>query len=71
MNAVEEIKKSLYESYKWLYEENLKAHERCLGLIKQYRIEGRMGWAAYWLEVATHHYKMARTYKRSMEAYAS
>lgn len=64
-------RRTLYANYKWLYEENLKAHERCLGLIKQYRTEGRMGWAAYWLELATHHYKMARTYKRSMKYYAS
>lgn len=68
---MEEIKKSLYESYKWLYEENVKSFRRCLGWAKERRTQGRRGWAAYWLELATHHYKMARGYKRSMEFYAN
>lgn len=68
---MEEIKKSLYESYKWLYEEAIKSMKECLRLAKIRREDGRKGWSADWLESANVQYKLARGYKRSMEFYAS
>ena len=70
MNAIEEIKKSLYESYKWLYEEAVTDIKEYLVLAKNRRELGRMDWAADWLESANTMYKMAISYKRSMKAYA-
>ena len=43
---MEEIKKSLYESYKWLYEEAIANMKKCLTLAKERRELGRMGWEA-------------------------
>ena len=71
MNAMEEVKKSLYESYKWLYEEAIANMKKCLTLAKERRELGKMGWAANWLESANVQYKLARGYKRSMKFYAS
>ena len=71
MNAIEEVKKSLYNSYKWLYEDAVASMKKCLSLAKERRECGKMGWAADWLKSANFEYKMAISYKRSMEAYAS
>lgn len=71
MNAIEEIKKNLYESYKWLYEENMESFRRCLDWAKERRLQGHRGWAIYWLESAALHRKMVLRYKRSMEFYAN
>lgn len=71
MNAMEEVKKSLYESYKWLYEEAIANMKKCLTLAKERRELGKMGWAANWLECANCAYRSARCYKRSMKFYAS
>ena len=68
---MEEIKKSLYESYKWLYEEAVASMKKCLGLAKERREWGKMGWAADWLESANIQYKLAKGYKRSMNFYAN
>lgn len=70
MNAIEEIKKSLYESYKWLYEEAVTDIKEDLAFAKNRRELGRMDWAADWLERANTMYKMAISYKRSMRTYA-
>ena len=56
---MEEVRKSLYESYKWLYEEAVTSMKKCLKLAKNRRELGRMGWAADWLESANVQYKLA------------
>lgn len=71
MNAIEEVKKSLYESYKWMYEDAIAAMKEDLRLAKERREWGKMGWAAEWLNSANIQYKLARGYKRSMKFYAS
>lgn len=71
MNAIEEIKKSLYESYKWLYADAIGQVKFCLTYAKKRRELGRMDWAADWLEGANKAYKRALSYKRSMESYVS
>lgn len=68
---MEEVRKSLYESYKWLYEEAIASIKRDLKFAKERRESGKMGWAANWLESANEAYKRARRYKRFMEFYAS
>ena len=68
---MEEIKKSLYESYKWLYEEAIKKMKECLRLAKIRREDGHKGWSADWLESANVQYKLARRYKCSMNLYAN
>ena len=70
MNAIEEIKKSLLESYKWFYTEAIEDMKYCLVLAKKRREQGYRGWAADWLEDANHAYKRARDYKRSIEFYS-
>lgn len=67
---MEEIKKSLYESYKWLYEEAVASMKKCLALAKNRRELGKMGWAADWLKSANIQYKLAKEYKRSMKIYS-
>lgn len=71
MNAMEEIKKSLYESYKWQYKEAVENMKTCLNYAKERREWGKLGWAAEWLEKANDSYKMAKSYKRSMERWAA
>ena len=71
MNAIEEIKKSLYESYKELYVDAIDQVKFCLTYAKKRRESGKMGWAADWLESANNAYKRAQWFKRSMEFYAS
>lgn len=71
MNAIEEVKKSLYESYKWLYEEAIKGMRRDVELAKERRESGKPGWAAEWLTSANTMYELAIGYKHSMKIYAS
>ena len=71
MDSIQEVKKSLYESYKMLYEDAVASMEKSLSLAKKRREQGKMGWAAGWLKSANFDYKMAISYKRSMEFYAS
>lgn len=71
MNAIEEVRKSLYESYKWLYKEAVENMKTCLGYAKEYKKLGKLGWAVEWLERANDSYKMAKSYKRSMERWAA
>ena len=68
---MEEVKKSLYEGYKMMYEDAVASMKKCLSLAKERREWGKMGWAADWLESANIQYKLARGYKRSMEFYAN
>ena len=68
---MDSIKKCLYDSYKWLYEEAVASMKKCLALAKNRKELGKMGWAADWLESANDAYKRARRYKRSMEFYAN
>ena len=67
MNGIEEIKKSLYESYKWLYETAISNVRDYVQKAKERRELGRMDWAADWLTSANNAYKNAISYKRSME----
>ena len=69
MDAMENVKKSLYEGYKWLYEEAVANVKKCLNLAKERREWGKMGWAAGWIDAANVHYVLAKGYKRSMEFY--
>lgn len=71
MCTMEEVKKTVYESYKWLYKEAVDNMKTCLGYAKEYKKMGRLGWAAEWLEKANDSYKMAKRYKRSMERWAA
>lgn len=68
---MEEVRKSLYESYKWAYGEAIAQVKEYLALAKNRREIGRLGWAADWLESANEAYKRAQRYKRSMRFYAS
>ena len=67
---MEEIRKCLYDSYKMMYEDAIKQMRFCLRCAKLRREIGRMGWAADWLEKANVMYKLARSYKRTMEIYS-
>lgn len=71
MNAIEEVKKSLYESYKWLYVDAIEQAKTYLALAKERREQGRRGWSADWLASANFQYQMAISYKQSMEVYAN
>ena len=71
MDAIEEVKKSLYETYKGLYVDAIDQVKFCLAYAKKRRESGKMGWAADWLESANNAYKRAQWFKRSMEFYAS
>lgn len=68
---MEEIKKSLCDNYKRLYEDAVACMKKCLALAKNRRELGRMDWAADWLESANKAYKRAQSFKRSMKFYAS
>ena len=68
---MEEIRKSLYESYKWMYEDAIATMKEDLRLAKERREWGKMGWAAEWLNSANIQYKLARGYKQSMKFWAS
>lgn len=68
---MEEIKKCLYESYKMMYENAIKQVKFCLRCAKLRREMSYKGWAADWLESANFQYKMAISYKRSMESYCN
>lgn len=70
MDGIQEVKKSLYESYKWLYEQAVEDIRRNIERAKERREWGKLGWAADWLTNANTIYKMAISYKRSMRAYA-
>ena len=70
MNGIQEVKKSLYESYKWLYEQAVEDIRRNIERAKERREWGKLGWAADWLTSANVMYKLAIGYKRSMRAYA-
>ena len=67
---MEDIRKSLYEHYKMLYEEAVGQVKFCLNCAKLRREDGRRGWAADWLRSANFEYRMARSYKRAMEVYS-
>lgn len=71
MNAIEEVKKNLYESYKWLYEEAVEIVRQDIERAKERREWGKPGWAADWLASANTMYKLAIGYKHSMKAYAN
>lgn len=64
------IKKALYESYKWLYEEAIADTRIYLRYAKIRREMGYIGWAAEWLIKANETYKTAIRYKKTMEQYA-
>lgn len=68
---MEEVKKSLYESYKWLYEEAVEDVKKYLAWARERRAQGHPGWAAGWLESANFSYHMAIRYKRSMKNYSN
>lgn len=70
MNAIEEVKKSLYESYKWLYEEAKEAAKAAINLNTIRRKAGKKT-SGFLLNYATERYKEALKYKRSMEQYAN
>lgn len=71
MNAIEEIKKSLYESYKWLYEEAMKDASLHLQTAMNLRKAGNHTSAVFWLNYAGKRRKDALRHKRSMKIYAS
>ena len=71
MNAIEEIRRTLYESYKWLYEKSVENVKQCLAWARERRAQGHPGWAAHWLESANFSYRMAMRYKRSMKNYSN
>lgn len=71
MNAIEEIKESLYESYKWLYEEALRGAKEELKLAKSLRGCEMRKMSASWLESAASSYRRAVRYKRSMNVYSN
>lgn len=71
MSTIEEVKKSLYETYKQLYADAIEQVKYCLACAKKRREQGKMGWAADWLEGANQAYKRAQWFKCSMEFYAS
>lgn len=71
MNGIQEVKKSLYESYKWLYEQAVEDIRRNIERAKERREWGKLGWAADWLTSANTMYKLAIGYKRSMKVYAN
>lgn len=68
---MEEIKKSLYKSYKQLYADAIKQAKYCLALAKERREWGRLGWSADWLASANFQYQMAISYKRFMTLYGN
>ena len=70
MNAIEEVKKSLYETYKQLYVDAIEQAKYCLALAKERREQGRRGWSADWLASANFHYQTAISYKQSVEYYS-
>lgn len=71
MNAIEEIKKSLYESYKWLYEEAMNDANLHLQTATNLRKADNPTSAAFWLNYAGKRRRDALRYKRSMKIYAS
>ncbi len=71
MDSIQEVKKSLYTSYKWLYEQAVEDIRRDIERAKERREWGKPGWAAGWLATANTMYKLAIGYKRSMKVYAS
>lgn len=71
MDSIQEVKKSLYESYEWLYEQAVRGIRRDIEMAKERREWGKLGWAADCLISANTMYKMAISYKRSMKIYAS
>lgn len=70
MNAIEEVKKSLYETYKQLYADAIEQAKYCLALAKERREQGRRGWSADWLASANFQYQMAIGYKQSIKYYS-
>lgn len=71
MNAIEEIKKSLYESYKWLYEEAMNDASRHLQTATNLRKAGNPTSAVFWLNYAGKRRRDALRHKRSMKSFAS
>ena len=71
MNAIEEIKKSLYESYKWLYEEAMNDANRHLQTATNLRKAGNPTSAVFWLNYAGKRRRDALRHKRSMRSFAS
>lgn len=71
MNAIEEVKKSLYESYKWLYEEAMKDASLHLQTAMNLRKAGSPTSAAFWLNYAGERRRDALRHKRSMKVYAN
>lgn len=71
MDTIQEVKKNLYESYKWLYEEAVEQIRQDVKRAKERREWEKPGWAAGWLTSANTMYKSAIGYKRSMRTYAS
>ena len=71
MNAIEEIKKSLYNSYKWLYEEAMNDATRHLQTAINLRKAGNPTNAVFWLNYAGKRRRDALRHKRSMRSFAS
>ena len=68
---MDSIKKCLYDSYKFMYEEAVAHTKIYLHYAKIRRELGYIGWAAEWLENANAKYQSAIRYKRTMERYAN
>lgn len=71
MDGIQEVKKALYNSYKWLYEEAMNDASRHLQTATNLRKIGNPTSAVYWLNYAGKRRRDALRHKRSMEAYAS
>lgn len=68
---MEEIRKSLYESYKWLYEEAMNDASHHLQTATNLRKAGNPVSAAFWLNYAGKRRRDALRHKHSIEIYAS
>ena len=71
MNGIQEVKKSLYESYKWMYEEAINDATLHLQVATNLRKAGCAKRAVFWLNYAGERYRDALRYKCSMKAYAN
>jgi len=70
MDGIQEVKKSLYESYKWLYEEAVNDATLHLQTATNLRKVGYVKKAAFWLNYAGERRRDALRHKRSMKVYA-
>jgi len=71
MNGIQEIKKVLYNSYKWLYEEAINDASLHLQTATNLRKAGCAEKAVFWLNYAGERRRDALRHKRSMKSFAS